>query len=170
MIRIAITGPECSGKTTLSMLLASHYNLDVIPEFARSYLGLKAGNYEAIDLDIIAQEQVNLWNEYSTPLVCDTELTVLKIWSEVKYKRTSPIIQKLYEEQRFDYYFLCFPDIPWEPDPLREHPEERVSLFEFYKKEINLFNRPFSVIRGNPDERLKQCVEIINTVFPFFKK
>ncbi len=170
MIRIAITGPECSGKTTLSKQLGDRCSIVVIPEFARTYLGFKEGTYEDLDLDIIACEQVNQWNECSQPVICDTELTVLKIWSEVKFTKTSPVIQKLYDEQQFDHYFLCEPDIPWEPDPLREHPDERDQLFVLYQEELTRMNRPFTIISGSVETRMNQCVAIINSLFPIVKK
>ena len=29
------------------------------------------------------------------------------------------------------------PDIPWESDPLRENPYDRIKLFEIYKMELD---------------------------------
>ena len=54
MIRIAITGPESSGKTTLCQSLSEHFNVDFIPEFARTYLEITDGKYKQPDLDEIA--------------------------------------------------------------------------------------------------------------------
>ena len=41
MMKIAITGPECVGKTTLSLALAKHYDTHVVSEYARTYLANK---------------------------------------------------------------------------------------------------------------------------------
>ena len=38
MFKIAITGPESTGKSTLAEKLARHFNVDFIPEYSRTYL------------------------------------------------------------------------------------------------------------------------------------
>ena len=170
MIRIAVTGPESSGKTTLSLALGQLYQVNVIPEYARNYLELQNGNYTFEDLEKIAQGQLDEWIKQDSPQICDTEMTVIKIWSEVKYRKISPALMELYDNQHVDHYFLCRPDIPWEPDPLREHPEERDQLFELYKEELTKMSRSFTIIHGSLEERMGQCTGIINSKFPFFKK
>jgi len=74
-------------------------------------------------------------------LIADTELTVIKIWSEYKYNSCSEFILNSYENQAFDHYFLCKPDIPWEPDPLRENENERDELFQLYLAELKVFTK-----------------------------
>ena len=161
-MKIAITGPESSGKTTLTETLATKFNAISVPEFARNYLEEKNGIYTQEDLDIIAIGQAKSWeNSKHKLLICDTELTIIKIWSEFKYKSCSETILKLYNQQKFDHYFLCFPDIPWEEDPLRENPNDREILFKIYLNELKKNNLPFTIISGNLETRLKTCEEVI---------
>lgn len=161
-MKIAITGPESSGKTTLTEKLAIKYNANSVPEFARNYLLERNGIYSHQDLDTIAIGQVKSWEEIQTNfLICDTEMTVIKIWSEFKYKSCSETILNLYHQQKFDHYFLCFPDIPWEEDPLRENPNDREILFKIYLNELKKNNLPFTIISGNLETRLKTCEEVI---------
>ena len=40
------------------------------------------------------------------------------------------------------------PDLPWEPDPLREHPTQRQELFELYLKRLREMDVPFAIIEG----------------------
>ena len=161
-MKIAITGPESSGKTTLTEKLAIKYNASSVPEFARNYLLDRNGIYNQQDLDTIAIGQVNSLEAIQTNfLICDTEMTVIKIWSEFKYKLCSETILNLYKQQKFDHYFLCYPDIPWEEDPLRENPNDREMLFDIYLNELKKNNLPFTVISGNLETRLKTCKEVI---------
>ena len=161
-MKIAITGPESSGKTTLTEKLAVKYNASSVPEFARNYLLERNGIYNQHDLDTIAIGQVNSLEAIKTNfLICDTEMTVIKIWSEFKYKSCSETILNLYKQQKFDHYFLCYPDIPWEEDPLRENPNDREMLFDIYLNELKKNNLPFTVISGNLETRLKTCKEVI---------
>lgn len=159
MIRIAITGPESSGKTTLAIDLSKELNANYAQEYAREYLDKRGGAYSFSDLDNIALGQLNLWSISAPILIADTEMTVLKIWSEDKFGALSELIEQIYSDQHFDHYFLCSPDIPWEPDPLREDPDRRQYLFECYEKELLTHNRPYTLLSGSKEERTKKCIQ-----------
>jgi nicotinamide riboside kinase len=163
MKRFAVTGPESSGKTTLAIALAEKYAGTFIPEFARAYLQQKNGIYTREDLDIIAEKQMALWEEVSTEkiLFCDTEMLVLKIWSEFKYETCSTFILEAFRNQKFEHYFLCRPDIDWEEDPLRENPEEREELFERYLSELKKQQIPFTIVEGDFENRINICSKIV---------
>lgn len=163
-LRIAFTGPESTGKTSLSRWLAETYSLPYIEEFARSYLSDNP-SYSQKDLDVMAEGQFSLWP--TSGCVADTEMHVFEIWSTFKYKKVSNVIVSLLEKQRFDHYFLCAPDIPWQADPLRENPLNRDLLFDLYLKALREKNRSFSVVRGNMKERHEQIqakvLNLLNT-------
>ena len=59
MKKIVFTGPECSGKTTLSKEIAKHFNLVWVQEYARQYLENLERSYNYYDLKKIAQGQFN---------------------------------------------------------------------------------------------------------------
>lgn len=162
-MRIAITGPESTGKTTLAMALANALGGVFIPEFAREYLLQLNSAYTQKDLDIIAKGQLKLWNASNEKsiIVSDTEMLVMHVWSEVSYQNTSSFILKSLGKQSFDHYFLCAPDIPWEEDPLREHPEMREELFEIYLSKLEELDFPFSIISGDEEYRLKNALEVL---------
>lgn len=167
--RIAVTGPESTGKSWLAEQLAAYYHTRWVPEYAREYLRKTGGLY--VEEDILSIAKGQLKNEKKMVsgsdrfLFCDTEMLVTKIWSEVKYGRCNPWIIRKFREHRYDLYLLCDIDLPWEYDPLREHPEQRQFLYDLYLK--NLYNAvfPFYVIRGTGLARLEAAVQIINTYF-----
>lgn len=165
MQKIAFTGPESSGKTTISKSFAELVNGKWVEEFAREYLQ-KKGSYQQSDLDEIARSQIEKWYVKGNILVADTEMTVIKIWSEYRYNSCSEFIQKVYQEQQFDHYFLCKPDIPWEYDPLRENKDNRDELFELYQQELIRMNRPFTIISGGIKERLGICNNVFSSLNP----
>ena len=162
-MRIAVTGPESSGKSTLCEALAILYNGVAIPEYAREYLLKCGGIYFQRDLDIIATGQVESWDNSSSAefIFCDTEMLVMKIWSNYKYGECSELIMNHLKEQTFDHYFVCSPDIPWEYDPLRENSSNRDELFEIYLKELKNHRFNFTIVEGDVDNRLKTCKEVI---------
>ena len=161
MLRIAVTGPESSGKTTLATELSQELGVDSFPEQSRTFLHSTNGVYSFSDLDTIALGQVQLWQIATPPIICDTEMTVIKVWSEVKFGKVSPLVMNLYHEQVFDHYFLCAPDIPWEPDPLREDRDQRDWLFQLYEKEFIALRRPFTVLTGSKKDRFKKSRDVL---------
>jgi len=163
MLRIAITGPESSGKTTLAKALSEHYNISFVPEFARTYLEKTEGKYKQLDLDIIAQGQLkSIISAEDTIVISDTDFSVLEIWSQYKYKNTSELINKLVQKDLFDLHILCSPDIPWEADLLRENPNSRDLLFELYSKSLNSNNKNFIVVNGSAKNRLEKSIQAVD--------
>ena len=166
MIRIAITGPESTGKTTLAEQLALQTNGTWIPEYAREFLEQLNRPYTQNDLDIIAKGQLEAWKNapVSNIQFCDTDMLVMKVWSDFKFGNCSPFILEALNLQTFDHYFLCQPDIEWEEDPLREHPEQREELFELYLAELTKRNLPFTIIGGTQEKRMKMCLKVLSTI------
>lgn len=160
-MKIAFTGPESCGKSTMAEWCSLQFNLPLSEEFAREYLKNKE-HYERKDLDEITIGQLADWNLKGNHFVADTEMTVMKIWSEFRYQQVSAVILEAYEKQGFDHYFLCAPDIPWEPDPLRENPLNREELFLLYETELILKNRPYTVLKGSLENRQKE----VNFILP----
>jgi NadR type nicotinamide-nucleotide adenylyltransferase len=157
LLKIAIVGPECTGKSDLAAFLASHYNTVWVPEYARSYLDNLVRPYEEHDLLTIAHGQIRLENEWSLTanrlLFCDTTVLVIKIWSEVKYGRCNPEIIRALNESNYDLHLLTYVDIPWEDDPQREHPDKREMLYTLYHEQLTAMKVPFVEIKGQREER-----------------
>lgn len=163
MKRIAITGPESSGKTTLANALARHFGVKPVPEYAREFLAANGLGYTQEDLDTIAQgHEENIYLSQNSINIIDTDFIVLKIWSEYKYGFASNYINSLVSENHFDLHILCAPDIPWEEDPLRENPNNRHELFERYLETLSTFKKDFIIVSGLPEARLKKSITAIN--------
>lgn len=164
--KIAIVGPESTGKSALSEFLAGHYETAWVPEYARGYLDNLIRPYEKEDLKTIANGQQRLEETWSTSakdiLICDTNLLVIKVWSNFKYGDTDPEILKALDESQYDLYLLTCIDLPWEDDPHREHPDRREELYSIYLKELNELAVPFVEIRGSREERRKTAIEAID--------
>ena len=155
---IVITGPESSGKTTLTKALAKELNLGYTEEYAREYLNSNS-NYIQEDLLHIAKGQLQNEKANLNPIaIHDTDLITIKIWSEYKYNQCNPWIIEQIEEQKNKnrLYLLCKPDIPWEADPLRENPINRAELFEIFLSEIQNTKHPYFIIEG--EKRLEKAL------------
>lgn len=166
-MKITFTGPESSGKTSISKAVAAHFDAQWFPEHARKYLMERDGEYDFEDIEQIAIEQEKNRNsmEKSGIKIYDTEATVLYIWSIFKYKKAAPKVKSLMEEQRFMHFFLCSPEgISWEEDPLRESPNHRAELFELYLEELHKQKVDFTILEGSFEERKGKAIEIIEEI------
>jgi NadR type nicotinamide-nucleotide adenylyltransferase len=165
--RIAIVGPECTGKTSLSKTLAAHYQTLWVPEFARGYLHQLGRAYTQSDLLTIAEGQLSLEDSLakkaSNVLICDTNLLVIKIWSEFNFGNCDPQIVKLLHNRHYDLHLLTQIDIPWEDDPLREHPKEREELFSVYQANLKALNIPYVEISGSMENRTHTAIQAIES-------
>ena len=160
--RIAITGPESTGKTWLASELAAHYKTAWVPEFARGFLSELDRPYNFDDILLIARNQFRLNSEAPQSanrfLFCDTELIVTRIWCEVKYGKCHHWIEEHIQKQNFDLYLLTDIDLPWEPDPQREHPHMRQHLMDLYINEMERRHLSYRIIRGHQEERLMNAI------------
>lgn len=166
--KIAIIGPESTGKTTLAEKLAKHYRTMWVPEYAREYLDSINRPYTYDDLLLIArgqmQEEDRKAAQANRLLICDTNLVVIKVWSEYKYGKCHPWIDQEMKARQYDLVLLSNFDFPWVADPLREHPENRKELFAIYQNLLNELGVKHLVISGNSSQRFEQAVEAVDAL------
>jgi len=151
-LKILITGPESSGKSFLARALAWALDGRYVAEEARAYLNALDREYHAADLPRIWQLQHRAETiavaTGASFVVCDTGPEVIKIWAEVKYGNCPTVVEDAFRASAYDLVFLCSPDLPWQPDPLREAPDEdaRQSLFHRYSALL-----PDAIVVSGPD-------------------
>ena len=162
MRKILITGPEATGKTALARALAAHFSAPWVPEFAREYLTSRSGQYGEADLAaiLLGQLRSELLNATAGTLFCDTGPEVIYIWSQVKFDRVAPLIERALAQAHYDRVLLCQPDLPWAPDPLREAPElsRRQELFTRYRSLLAERGWDVREISGTGPERLANAL------------
>lgn len=167
--RIAIVGPECTGKSELANFLAQYYNTVWVPEFARSFLDVLSRPYEKTDLKTIAKGQILLEDsavqKANKLLFCDTTLLVVKVWSEFKYGICDEEIVNELKNRNYDLHLLTHVDIPWVEDPQREHPQQRDLLFSIYKAELEKMKTPYVEIKGERAQRRALAIAAIDKLF-----
>ena len=177
MKKIVIIGPESTGKSTLCEQLAQHFKTLWCPEFAREYLQTNGPGYTYDDLLSIAKGQLALEDKYtqivtgseldthsSSLLFIDTDMFVMKVWSEFAFGKCHRYILDQIAERKYDLYLLCKVDLPWIKDELREYPdpETRHQLHLIYTDIMVNQSIPFIEISGNYEERLKKAIEAVN--------
>lgn len=173
IIKIALFGPESTGKTTLAKQLAEYYETEWVPEFARNYLQKKWEENQHVcvadDMLPIAYGQVALENEKLLSakkyLFSDTNLMVTKVFSEVYYGFCDPLLNEAALEHEYDLFFLTDIDVPWEKDDIRDTADGRETVFSVFKQTLIDAKKPFITLSGNKEIRLAKAITIIDNLW-----
>ena len=164
---LVMTGAESSGKTTLAQDIAQHFAAPWVPEFARSYLAQsrfidRPHDYSEEDVEAIAHGQHCA--EAAARAVCagllvvDTDLLVILIWMRERFGRVPEWITQSLRAAAQDAterrYVLTTPEMPWDADPLREHPNARMHLHLLYREALQQNALRFIEVVGDRQQRL----------------
>ena len=170
MYRIAVVGPESTGKSELSKKLAKHYGSPRVDEYARTYVEQLTHPYTFEDVCNIALKQIDyeLFYEKESPepfVFFDTDLIITKVWFDYCFQQVPDFVNERLKTGFFDLYLLCEPDLPWQADPVREHGDDRDYFYDRYKSEIEQLEKPYVRIHGHGEERLMNAVRQIDNFF-----
>ncbi len=171
LIKVAITGPESTGKSALSEALSVHYKTSYAAEYAREYLTRTNGLYDLQDMTRIYEGQIELEEiaKDNANVFCffDTDMLVLKVWSQFRFGLVPAAIDQAFMQRKYDFHLLCNTDLPWMPDAFRESPgqEERDLLYIMYRNLLLDAQKPFVEISGTGTIRFQQAVKALESNF-----
>ena len=165
IIKIAIVGPESTGKSTMSAYLAKHFNTVWVPEFARGYC-------EKLTEPPVWQDEINMFYgqlvleadilpKANKILICDTTFITVKIWSDEMFGKSPQEVLDELPKHPYDLYLLLDIDLPWEDDPLRDFPDMREHFMQVWHKALQELNANYIVISGTGSERYESAVAAI---------
>ena len=152
----------------------NYWEAPLVSEVARNYLKRKK-SYQQHDLLKIAKQQNKqekaLLSRLPERIICDTDLLVIIVWSEVRYGHCDPWIITTFENSvkqnnSARYYYLCDFNIPWKADPLRENQHNRDELFDLYLQKIKEYELHHSIVKGEPQVRLQQALTRPSSRYP----
>ncbi|GAA4332451.1 hypothetical protein GCM10023149_38740 [Mucilaginibacter gynuensis] len=166
IIKIAIVGPESTGKSTMSAYLAEHYHTIWVPEYARGYC-------EKLTEPCTWQDEINMFygqialeeemlSQANRILICDTTFITVKIWSDEIFGRSPQEVLDELPKHPYDLYLLLDIDMPWADDPLRNFPDMREHFMQVWHNELKALNANYQVISGLGDERYQNAVNAID--------
>lgn len=180
--RIAIFGPESTGKTRLAERLAAHFAAPLVAEYAREFWDAQ-GVITLEDIPTIAREQ---WRREDAAadraaaennsladksrgapplIICDTEALTTVLWSDLLYGTCPDDIRRGAEKraQGYAHYLLLDIDAPFAPDPQRCFPaaEDREKCRRIWHGALERRRLAYTWIRGGWAEREKTALRAV---------
>ncbi len=170
--QICVTGPECTGKTTLAAHLAAHLGTEWVPEAARLYAERVQRELTVADVMPIALEHVTLADmalahvreRGLSHLVLDTDLVSTIVYAQHYYGFESDALVEMARARRADLYILCAADIPWLADGVRDRPAEGEELFAQFKATLEGIGGNVTEVRGMGEERGRKAVGALGSL------
>lgn len=168
--RVAIVGPESTGKTTLARQLAQAYRTLWVPEYAETVIRLGATQsgdtrLRPEDLEIFAHGQRASEEEIARSarvvLFCDSTALTTALWSNHLFGQCPAWLSAEAHADRYALTLLSDVDIAWEEDEHRYAPQERRAFFERFVERLEAIGRPYAVVSGQGPGRAKRAVEHI---------
>lgn len=159
LLKIAVVGPESTGKSTMAKHLAEALHTVCVPEYARFYC-------QNLNKQYTLQDEVNMFygqlalEEAVTSLannnllICDTTILTVKIWSDYLFGHTPEEVTSEIKDRKYDLYLLMDIDLPWQDDPLRDFPTEREHFLQIWKDELSAIQANYQLVSGLDEERL----------------
>lgn len=166
--RVAITGPESTGKSTLARKLARHFDTIYSTEYAREYVAWQNNRVEFSDAEWIARGHIAseqaLARQANGLLFIDADLVMTRLYCEFLYHRVEPWVTREAERRRYDLVLVLDCDVAWEPDPQRclETEEDRRHFRDKLIEHHVRHGHPWMLIRGDWEERFEQAVKAVS--------
>lgn len=166
--RIAIFGPESTGKTRLAEKLAVHFGAPLVAEYARERWD-QQGALTLEDMLPVAREQ---WRREDAAaatadrlVICDTEALTTMLWSDLLYGTCPEELRRGAERRCRNYarYLLLDIDVPFAPDPQRCFPDEsdREKCRRVWHGALARRQLPYTWIRGDWSERERAAIAVV---------
>ncbi|TKC02885.1 AAA family ATPase [Pedobacter frigoris] len=163
--KIAIVGPESTGKSTITQQLAKHYNTLWVPEYARYYCAALTSPCDLQDEINMFHGQVALEDSIlaiadKNLIFCDTTFLTVKIWSDEVFGETPEVVLDALPKYNYDLYLLLDIDLPWQEDPLRDFPHKREHFMQVWHSELQALGANYKVIHGVEDRLTNAIVAV----------
>lgn len=167
--RVCIYGPESTGKSTLTIDLARHFQTVFVEEYARGLLDFKNGRCD--DLEDIARiarghraSTHALARQANRVLFCDTDLLTTTVWSNALFGTCPAWLYQAADEMSYDLYLVTDVDVPWVDDQQRFFKDERQEFMERCLQALEQRHRPFIMISGSWEERLARAIQAVENL------
>ncbi|GAB5536356.1 MAG: hypothetical protein Rubg2KO_26050 [Rubricoccaceae bacterium] len=165
--RVVAYGAESSGKSTLMKALADAYKTEYVEEYGRTLWEARGGDLPLEDYVEIVEghrqlEETALLkaNRY---LFVDTNAITTQQYAFFFHGACPPRVIELADacRDRYDVSLVCAPDIPFEQDGTRVHPQVQQYQDGAIRNDLTLRGIPYTVVSGPLDARVAQVQRLL---------
>jgi len=167
VIKIVLIGSESTGKTELALRLGRHFDAPVSEEFVRGYVARRDQPLGFSDHGPIAKGQIAAEDDAIARarhlVVLDTDLVSTVVYCEHYFGRVPEWIETEARARAGQLYLLLEPDIPWQPDGIRDRGDRRDEVHQLFRSKLRHLGMRFVEIAGEGDARFAAAVRAIET-------
>lgn len=172
--KVVFLGAPSTGKTTLASSLTHFFQTEWMPEYGREYWEqhqkerrLTRDQLLRIAIEHRHREETLVLNANRVFFV-DTDASTTLQFSYYYHGDAMPQLEKLAAEtrERYDLFFLCAPDIPYDNTWDRSGEANRAQMHRRITSDLVARKVPFHLLTGSLAERCKRVQQILQSSSP----
>jgi HTH-type transcriptional repressor of NAD biosynthesis genes len=166
--RVAVVGPESTGKTTLAGRLADRYATVMVGEYARGLIDVCGGEVRDDLFPMILRGQRAsedaLARQANRVLICDSEAFTTRLYRQLYLGDDPAYLREAAERRSYDCYLLTSPDTPYVQDPQRRHPDRRVWFYERFAEWLSARGARYTILSGSWENRFDAACAAVDAL------
>jgi nicotinamide riboside kinase len=179
LIKIAIIGAECTGKSSLAEGLSNYFSeyhsSNWVPEYLRLFVEDSKRTPFLEEQILIAREQKALEErlgqslqisskdyEYAL-LFCDTSPLLTSVYNQVIFGKSDVLVDQMAAQHDYDLTLFTQIDLPWVSDGVqRDGPKTQAAVHELIQLRLKELLIPYQIISGSFEQRALQAQECVS--------
>jgi len=162
VLKVAVIGAECTGKTTLCRTLAQSRGGLWVPEYLREFVDTEGRpplvhEQATVVATQLAREQANLLAALEAGhglLAFDSVPLATALYSRLYFSDDRLLAAATTHQCRYDITLVTDIDLPWEPDGAqRDGPAMRARFHEMLIDWLSDMQLPFTLVQGQDQAR-----------------
>lgn len=173
--KVVFLGAMSTGKSTLTEALAQRYQTTFMPEYGREYwtehqvdrrITLEA--FDEIATGHLEREEQALLNA-NRYLFVDTNAITTYLYALDYHGKAPALLTQLALEnvQRYDLFFLCDVDIPYDDTWDRSGDQKRLVFQKQIIADLHQRRIPYILLRGTVEARMAKVAAVLERFVPF---
>jgi len=167
--RVVLLGAPSTGKSSLTKALAEAYDTEWMPEYGREYWEEHQQNRRLSLQQLVEiaeghrEREERLCLQANRYLFIDTDASITRQFSLYYHGRAAPRLEALAAETatRYDLFFLCEDDIPYEDSWDRSGPANRTVFQRRIRADLACRRIPYTSLRGSLEQRMAEAAAVL---------
>ncbi len=167
VIKIVVLGTESTGKTTLTMKLAAHFNANAVMEAGRDLIP-DSNHFSVQDLYRVADAHAASITKAaagnSPLLIIDTDIHTTISYAAFTFNETLQINTSIFDASKAALYLYLNNDVPYYQDGTRLSEKDRNLLDVSHRRILAQYGVSYVEITGDWEQRFKKAQELVQAL------